>query len=56
MVLHYKAQFQCVLYDLKAFRYLLVTFNQLFTPGGNAVGPYKDHFSIGQKDSKTLKF
>jgi hypothetical protein len=24
--------------------------------GANAVGPYKDHFSMGQKDSKNLKF
>jgi hypothetical protein len=26
------------------------------TLGGNAVGPYTDHFCMGQKDGKKLKF
>jgi hypothetical protein len=33
--------------------YMLCT---VHTAGGNAVGPYKDHFCIGQKSIKKLKF
>jgi hypothetical protein len=57
MRLQFWLQLRPVFSDLKASLCLyLQHFNKLYIAGGNAVGPYKDHFIIGQNEGKKLKF
>jgi hypothetical protein len=45
-------QFECILTSICI---ILICYT-VYTAGGNAVGPYTDHFSKGQNHAKKLKF